>query len=761
VTRPLRVLLFSPIPGRDPASGDTSYTECLLAQPPPGVEYVTYAAALADGTMVELGRRPAIGREFQPLIFIVRALEMILRRLGLMYREPTWWVRIQPGHYDVAHLHLFAVRQTGARTPVVSSAGYPLPELYRRRERWSPARCALATLLERSYARLVDSHVPWLRSQSSSARMTVYSEAFRSVLLASGEDPAKVSVVSTFLEDSSTGGRGGNGRTLAFIGRDFVMKGGKTAVLAFAQLRSDDPSWRMVVVTSHRDAHEVPRVPGLEVRTAQDRHDVQALLSQTDVLLAPTSADCGAPFAVLEALRAGVPVVISDLRWLDERLDGAGIRRVPRDPMMVAAAASDLVRELPLERRGARDLFDRYFKAPGAVAEHLLPLYRTMSAPADQAPGILFVAPARDVRRNEFDGFAVRHRSMLIALASETRVVVAVPDEVPTDLELPETVRVIRMPGVARPRSRRARLGAAVRAAIRPASGSETDWTAWAQSSGCDRAITVGPWQQSEYRPVWGALPSLHLFEEELLNVAELAPQSLQARLLRRLVFVVEGLSRMQPRVVVTISDSERGSARRRFPRVPVVCVPFGLDRDTWPEFATPSEGEDVLLVGNFAEARNAAGLLEVLRVAAEEPDVPRFRVISGPGLHPCLTEFVTSGLLTLGTAPGSMAEAYRGAWSSLVPARIVTGQKTTILQAWSCAVPVITTPQCAATVSAPEALLVGSSARELVDQLLRLQRDPGLQEQLVTAGLRTVSQRHTAEQQNGAITRLCRVLRT
>src|SRR4029079_18433486 len=123
-----------------------------------------------------------------------------------------------------------------------------------------------------------------------------------SVLLASGEDPAKVSVVSTFLEDSSTGGRGGNGRTLAFIGRDFVMKGGRTAVLAFAELRKGDPSWRMVVVTSHRDAPEVPRVPGLEVRTAQDRHDVQALLSQTDVLLAPTSADCGAPFAVLEAL---------------------------------------------------------------------------------------------------------------------------------------------------------------------------------------------------------------------------------------------------------------------------------------------------------------------------------------------------------------------------------------------------------------------------------------------------------------------------
>ena len=757
----MRVLLFSPLSGRDPASGDTSYTDSLLAQPPPGVEYVTYAEALADGTLVELGRKPAIGRSFQPLIFVVRALETLARRLGVMYREPVWWVHITPGHYDVVHLHLFAVRQTGARTPVVSSAGFPLPELYRSREGWSRLRCAVATRLETTYARLVDSHVPWLRSQSDSARMTVYSEEFRQVLLASGQDPAKVSVASTFLEDTEVRPRRADGKTLAFIGRDFLRKGGLTATRAFSHLRETDPSWRMVVVTSTADARQVPRVPGLEVRTDQDRAGVEELLAETDVLLAPSNADCGVPYSVLEALRAGVPVVLSDIPWLDSRLEAPGVRRVRRDPNDVAAATADIVGDLPAQRRGARELFERYFMAPEAVAETLVPVYRSMTAPPDRSRGVLVVAPLRDVSRNDYDGFAVRHRSILRALASDTRVVLAVTDGRPDSVDVPDVARVIETPRVEGSTDRWERLKAAVRAAVGAPSEAKAEWLAWAQASGCDRAVTVGPWLQSEYRPVWGVLPSVHLFEEELLNVAELAPQSPQARMLRRLVWALESLSRMQPRVVVAISQPESARARRRFPRTPVTCVPFGLDRDEWPEFTHQAEGQDVLVVGNFAEQRNAAGLADVLEVARATSEMPRFRVISGPGLHPSLADFVRSGLLTVQEAPSSMAEAYRGAWASLVPARVVTGQKTTILQSWSCGVPVVTTPECASTVSAPEALLVGATAHELVDQLLRLKRSPERQAELVAHGLRVVDERHTEQRQNDAIKLLCRELDT
>jgi hypothetical protein len=53
-----------------------------------------------------------------------------LRRVGVMYREPTWFVTIEPGAFDLVHQHLFSVRQIGDRLPVVSTGGYPLEVLY-------------------------------------------------------------------------------------------------------------------------------------------------------------------------------------------------------------------------------------------------------------------------------------------------------------------------------------------------------------------------------------------------------------------------------------------------------------------------------------------------------------------------------------------------------------------------------------------------------------------------------------------------------
>lgn len=46
MTGPLRVLLLSPVRALDPQNGDVTYPEQLLASPPDGVVYTTYAEAL-------------------------------------------------------------------------------------------------------------------------------------------------------------------------------------------------------------------------------------------------------------------------------------------------------------------------------------------------------------------------------------------------------------------------------------------------------------------------------------------------------------------------------------------------------------------------------------------------------------------------------------------------------------------------------------------------------------------------------------------
>ncbi len=45
---------------------------------------------------------------------------------------------------------------------------------------------------------------------------------------------------------------------------------------------------------------------------------------------------------ILEALQRGIPVVTSDLAWIDEGLTGPAVRRVPADPSSVSGALIDL-----------------------------------------------------------------------------------------------------------------------------------------------------------------------------------------------------------------------------------------------------------------------------------------------------------------------------------------------------------------------------------------------------------------------------------
>ena len=94
----LRVLLMSAVPTRDPHSGDVTYTEQLLANPPPGVEYTTYDSAARDGTLREVGSRSelaaAVGRHRAGALFrglgaaALRTVESGVRSTGRTFREP-------------------------------------------------------------------------------------------------------------------------------------------------------------------------------------------------------------------------------------------------------------------------------------------------------------------------------------------------------------------------------------------------------------------------------------------------------------------------------------------------------------------------------------------------------------------------------------------------------------------------------------------------------------------------------------------------
>lgn len=369
-----RVLLFSPVRGLDPESGDTSYTEELLKHPPPGVVYTSYPDAIEKGLVTIHGRRStALTSRRDARVFARRAVEHSLRATRAAYREPVWHVSITEGTFDVVHQHLFAVRQLGPRQiPVVTTAGYPLGVLYGARERWPRYRIRLADTLERLLSH--SAIVPWMAHPS--AVHGVYSETFRRHLIEAGSPAHRVRRVGTFIEPLETmpSRESAQRNRLLFIGRDFDHKGGPIALETLRQIRRHVPGATLTVVTASRSSARWDlKQPGVQAHLDMDRQAVQAVIAESDVLLLPTRLDCGAPLAVLEALRAGLPVVLPpDQPWLDDRLQAPAIRRARTAPDAMAAAILPLLSSEDEWRRSSNaavKLVSEFFSTSVAVRE--------------------------------------------------------------------------------------------------------------------------------------------------------------------------------------------------------------------------------------------------------------------------------------------------------------------------------------------------------------------------------------------------------
>lgn len=359
---PVEVLLFSPIADRDPTSGDTSYTAALLAEPPSGVRYTTYDRALADGRLQLRGTRATARHHPGDLgILAGRAIELGLRRSRLTYREPTWFAELAPGAFDVVHQHLFSVRQLGRQVPVVSTGGYPLHSLYRRREGWSRPRLALADGLQLAIDVASGAHDPLLRGRRGTTMASYTERGARR--LARWSPGVEVALLGTAAPDLGIPEKASDGRTIGFLAGDFTRKGGDLAVEAVTLLRRRRPDVHLLVVSGDPTARSAIGRPGVEVLGGLPREEVlRTWWPQVDVLLTPTRADCGTPYAMLEALQSSTPIVTSRSTWLDSRLRPPAVRRAPLEPAALAAELDQLLRpdELARARPAARDLWRRH-----------------------------------------------------------------------------------------------------------------------------------------------------------------------------------------------------------------------------------------------------------------------------------------------------------------------------------------------------------------------------------------------------------------
>jgi glycosyltransferase involved in cell wall biosynthesis len=141
------------------------------------------------------------------------------------------------------------------------------------------------------------------------------------------------------------------------------------------------------------------------------------------------------------------------------------------------------------------------------------------------------------------------------------------------------------------------------------------------------------------------------------------------------------------------------------------------------------------VVIGQFAEERNAEGLAMVLAaMPAEHP--ARLTLVSGAGVHPCLGPFVDRGALRLRSGNGDAYPLYRSARATLVPARRVTGVKTTLLQAWAAGCPSVCFTASARSIGpfARGATIAVGGAADAAEALRRLHEDEALRRQLVSS---------------------------
>ena len=336
---------MSPVSGRDIPGGDVAYTEALLARPPEGVTYTTYVDALAEGMLVERGRRPKHGamRGTDGLIFGARAVEIGLRKSGVMFREPYRYLTVHPDAFDLIHAHVFPVRLIDTVLPLVTSSGFPLPVLYEDRCGWSHRHVVAATAAERALSTLVGAEISWLPPRRATRTM-VQSIHYRDELISAGSDPGRVVVRTLGIQGESMVSHPIRPTTVGFISTKFEEKGGAVVLAAFQKLLAEHPGARLVIIGGGRRPCEIEALGGSVtwMGTVTRQRVLDELLTSIDVLAHPTRCDSGPPYVILEALQRGIPVVTSDLPWIDEGLTGPAVRRVPGEPSRVGEALLDL-----------------------------------------------------------------------------------------------------------------------------------------------------------------------------------------------------------------------------------------------------------------------------------------------------------------------------------------------------------------------------------------------------------------------------------
>ncbi len=386
----MRVLLISPLADIDPPCGDITYTETLVANPPDGVVYETYADALRRGTLIEHARRDRLGKE--PLLTATSKALNLLRKSKALFWEPFRWFSVQAGAYDLVHLHVFNARFLALPCPLVISSGAPQKDLYLDRRHYTPNRVRLLSAIDRGLGRALgvncnSAHMP------QAQRILVYTEYYRDYLIDNGyADAERISVVPILsLTPPLTLSRR-IPRRIGFVARNFEEKSGVVVLDAFRRVRQRHPDAELWIVGSppQLGADEAAR-QGITWREYAPREQLlNEIMPTFDVFAYPTPHDCFS-YVMLEAMSCGAAIATSDYVSMPEAVDygKAGLVSPVGDAAQLAANIITLFDPDTnwTFRQAARRRFEAHFSWE-AVAPKILDNYGQAIASYAASPAV-------------------------------------------------------------------------------------------------------------------------------------------------------------------------------------------------------------------------------------------------------------------------------------------------------------------------------------------------------------------------------------
>lgn len=204
-----------------------------------------------------------------------------------------------------------------------------------------------------------------------------------------------------------------------------------------------------------------------------------------------------------------------------------------------------------------------------------------------------------------------------------------------------------------------------------------------------------------------------------------------------------QGLAKRSQWIVV-ISDEEKSLLSRFVDPENIAVVPHGVDC----EYFAPMKSEQDLHVGIFglfSEGRNYDGAMSVLNSywkwnSLQEKATEWRWALVGQGGESLASACVGKDVLVTGFVP-DLRPYYRRTKVVMVPATQGTGVKSTVLQAWAMARPVIASPFSLRGLPARdnENVLIASDPLEMIERAHELMEDSALACRIASGGRRAV----------------------